>query len=178
MGYAIAHAEAVLKLQEDAEAKSEVTEKYNELIAGANKDAEEARAKKLKNSFWTGATIAGTLASAGFAARGLYEWYSGPDQSATTEGASSAGATVEQPVSEEEVAESVGVDKSAGTPEKSVEEFAVFKGKGVRILPVDSEEWISGIIKETGLEKVRIQKGNETVDIEYSAVRKAKLDYS
>lgn len=61
---------------------------------------------------------------------------------------------------------------------KSVEEFAVFKGKGIRILPVDSEEWITGIIEETDLEKVRIKKGNETVDIEYNAVRKAKLDYS
>lgn len=61
---------------------------------------------------------------------------------------------------------------------KCTEEFEVFKGKGVKILTEGNEEWLSGIIAEPGRETIRIQKGNETVDIEYNAIRKAKLDYT
>ena len=59
---------------------------------------------------------------------------------------------------------------------KSVEELAIFEGKKVRILTEGVEEWIAGTIAGMDNEKVRIQQGNETIAIDYSAIRKAKLD--
>ena len=61
---------------------------------------------------------------------------------------------------------------------KSANEFAVFKGKSVRILLENESEWIKGIIGDSSTADVDIQTSGEMKKIPYSEIRKAKLDFS
>lgn len=63
---------------------------------------------------------------------------------------------------------------------KSAGEFAVFKGKKIKLLLDDQDEWQKFIIKDTDNNCVILEiaedNSSETVKIKYSDIRKAKLD--
>ena len=61
---------------------------------------------------------------------------------------------------------------------KSANEFAVFRGRTVKILPENESEWIKGIIENSSRTEVEIQISGEMKKIPYSEIRKAKLDFS
>ncbi len=57
-------------------------------------------------------------------------------------------------------------------------EFAVFTGRGARLLRADNDQWVAGIIVEAGEDAVTLENetGRETVAMEL--IRKARLDES
>lgn len=63
---------------------------------------------------------------------------------------------------------------------KSAGEFAVFKGKKIKLLLDDQDEWQKFIIKDTDNNCVTLEiaenNSSEIVKIKYSDIRKAKLD--
>ncbi len=66
---------------------------------------------------------------------------------------------------------------------KNADEFAVFAGRGVRVLCDGESEWMHGVILSAGAEDVIIEttdNENEKIEkkIPYSQIRKAKLDFS
>ena len=61
---------------------------------------------------------------------------------------------------------------------KENSEFAVFEGRGVKVLPHTSDTWIAGIIREAGDQEVMIETADGPERIEYAEIQKAKLDYT
>lgn len=62
---------------------------------------------------------------------------------------------------------------------KSADEFAVFTGRRVKILPAEESEWIAGTLVNAGSEEIEIEINKEAgKKIPYSLIRKAKLDFS
>lgn len=62
---------------------------------------------------------------------------------------------------------------------KSADEFAVFTGRRVKILPAEESEWIAGTLVNAGSEGIEIEINKEAgKKIPYSLIRKAKLDFS
>ncbi len=65
---------------------------------------------------------------------------------------------------------------------KSADEFRIFKGRGVRILLENEDEWISGIIDSAEADELRLlvkeNSGNQSLEAKISImnIRKAKLD--
>jgi ribosome maturation factor RimP len=57
-------------------------------------------------------------------------------------------------------------------------EFAVFTGRGARLLRADNDQWVAGIIVDAGEDSVTLENdtGRETVAMEL--IRKARLDES
>ncbi len=61
---------------------------------------------------------------------------------------------------------------------KSANEFAVFKGRHVRILLENDSEWIRGIIGNSNDKEVEIQSSGEMRILPFTEIKKAKLDFS
>ncbi|MFP4300816.1 MAG: ribosome maturation factor RimP [Spirochaetaceae bacterium] len=61
---------------------------------------------------------------------------------------------------------------------KSGREFELFEGKGVRLLTLDSDDWVGGVIATSDEESVTIRtKAGERTFV-YETIKKAKLDES
>lgn len=69
---------------------------------------------------------------------------------------------------------SPGIDRTV----KRSSEYAIFRGRGVRILAGDAAEWKSGIIDRVEEGTLWLRKAGETNGFAISAIRKAQLDYS
>ncbi len=69
---------------------------------------------------------------------------------------------------------SPGIDRRI----KGVREYAVFKGKYVKILLDDETEWISGKIEESDGETLVLLVGEDKKTFSLDSVRKGKLDYT
>ncbi|MDR0402510.1 MAG: ribosome assembly cofactor RimP [Treponema sp.] len=55
-------------------------------------------------------------------------------------------------------------------------EFPYFRGRPIRCyLPAESR-WIRGILSEAGEKKIILENGDETMELEYEYIAKAKLD--
>jgi ribosome maturation factor RimP len=61
---------------------------------------------------------------------------------------------------------------------KSPAEYAIFGGRGVRVLAGDSIEWFGGIIERIEGDTLWLRKGREMHGFAVSAIRKARLDHS
>jgi ribosome maturation factor RimP len=61
---------------------------------------------------------------------------------------------------------------------RSPREWAIFKGKGVRVLLRDETEWIQGRIEGAEGGKLRLALPDGPMDLELEAVAKARLDSS
>ena len=61
---------------------------------------------------------------------------------------------------------------------KSSREYAVFKGKGLRVLTEGEAEWTGGIITEAAGDSLRLKSGDVSRTIAFSDIRKAKLDHT
>lgn len=60
---------------------------------------------------------------------------------------------------------------------KAVSEYAVFRGKGIKILTIEND-WITGIIEDTDEKMVTLKQEDKVIGIPYHDIRKAKLDYT
>lgn len=69
---------------------------------------------------------------------------------------------------------SPGIDRRI----KSAREYAIFKGKYVRILPEDDNEWISGRIAESDGKVLVLEIDDKQESFSLDNVRKGKLDYT
>jgi len=69
---------------------------------------------------------------------------------------------------------SPGIDRRI----KSSREYAIFKGKYVKILLEDSHDWISGKIEESDGVTLVLNIENNKVSYPLDTVRKGKLDYT
>ena len=69
---------------------------------------------------------------------------------------------------------SPGIDRKI----KSSREYAIFKGKGVRVLTEDSSEWVNGFIQECDNKKLILKTGDDNTEIPLDIIKKAKLDYT
>jgi len=69
---------------------------------------------------------------------------------------------------------SPGIDRTIRRPS----EYAVFQGRGVRILAGDDTEWMGGIIDRVEEGTLWLRKGREIRGFAISGIRKARLDYS
>ena len=69
---------------------------------------------------------------------------------------------------------SPGIDR----PLRSVGEWGIFKGRGVRILLKGETEWIKGRIEGADSGAARIAMKGESRVVEFSAISKARLDSS
>ena len=58
---------------------------------------------------------------------------------------------------------------------KHVREFTVFRGKEVKIMVKDKNDWERGVIVDSSEEWVRIRRKNEEKQIAFDDIRKAKL---
>lgn len=61
---------------------------------------------------------------------------------------------------------------------KDRREYRIFHNRGVKILMADSNEWTGGIIKEAGNTGFFLQTKEGIMNIEYTSIKKAKLDYT
>jgi ribosome maturation factor RimP len=61
---------------------------------------------------------------------------------------------------------------------RSAEEYAIFQGRGVRVLVGDQIEWQSGRIDRCEGGTLWLQKGKEHIGFALGDVRKARLDFS
>lgn len=59
---------------------------------------------------------------------------------------------------------------------KSFEEFGVFRGRGVRVLRVGFDEFLSGIIEGVREDALVLRVKGETVEVRRADIRKARLD--
>ncbi len=69
---------------------------------------------------------------------------------------------------------SPGIDRRI----KSAREYEVFKGKYVKILTEDSNDWISGVIEDSDGEILTLKIGEDKKTFPVSSIRKGKLDYT
>ncbi len=69
---------------------------------------------------------------------------------------------------------SPGIDRRI----KSSREYEIFKGKYVKILPEESNEWISGRIVESDGNNLILEIENKKETFSLASVRKGKLDYT
>jgi ribosome maturation factor RimP len=69
---------------------------------------------------------------------------------------------------------SPGTDRSLRSPA----EYAVFAGRGVRILSGDEKEWRRGIIDKVEEGMLWLKEGKEKHGFALAAIRRARLDYS
>lgn len=57
-------------------------------------------------------------------------------------------------------------------------EYSIFIGKGVRIMPKDTLEWKTGVILSADEKSVYIKSGEQTEEISFDTILKARLDYA
>ena len=61
---------------------------------------------------------------------------------------------------------------------KHSREYSIFKNRGIKVLLSDAKNWIGGIIKETDENGFFLQRKTGRMKIEYTSIKKAKLDYT
>jgi ribosome maturation factor RimP len=61
---------------------------------------------------------------------------------------------------------------------KDDSEFAVFTGRGVRVLLRSGDEWIGGIVDSADDTTVTIRTGDDCRSIAYADIQKARLDHA
>ena len=61
---------------------------------------------------------------------------------------------------------------------KDWKEFAVFAGRGVRVLRRGEEQWMGGIVRRADDHEVEIEGPSGLTVIQYAEIQKAKLDYT
>ena len=61
---------------------------------------------------------------------------------------------------------------------KSVREYALFRGKGLRVLSEGENDWIQGIIAEVTDNSLTLKSGDVSRTFAFSDIRKAKLDHT
>ncbi len=61
---------------------------------------------------------------------------------------------------------------------KSTAEYAIFRGKGVRILEGENAEWIGGVIETAEDGVLTLKRGGQLKKFPFSSIRKGKLDHS
>lgn len=71
------------------------------------------------------------------------------------------------------VCTSPGIDREI----KDRSEYAIFKGRGVKILLNKESDWLGGIIKDDDEKFLYLQSSQGPMNIEFETIRKAKLDY-
>jgi ribosome maturation factor RimP len=59
---------------------------------------------------------------------------------------------------------------------KGFEEFEIFKGRGVRVLRVGSDDFLRGIIDEVKGDTLVVNRRGERIEIRQAEIRKARLD--
>ena len=69
---------------------------------------------------------------------------------------------------------SPGVERAIRSPS----EYAIFAGKGVRILAGNDTEWFSGIIEGVEGDSLLLRKGKEKFGFALAGIRRARLDHS
>ncbi len=69
---------------------------------------------------------------------------------------------------------SPGIDRRI----KSSREYAIFKGKALKILQEGDSEWIGGWIRDCSEDTLFLEKDEKELNIPLSTIRKAKLDYT
>jgi ribosome maturation factor RimP len=69
---------------------------------------------------------------------------------------------------------SPGIERSIRGPA----EYAIFIGRGVRILAGEETEWFSGIIEGIEGETLQLRKGKERFRFSLAGIRKARLDHT
>ena len=69
---------------------------------------------------------------------------------------------------------SPGIDRRI----KGVREYGIFKGKYVKILPEDSNEWVSGKIVESDGKTLVLEIDKKNESFRLDGIRKGKLDYT
>jgi len=69
---------------------------------------------------------------------------------------------------------SPGIDK----PIRSAREWAIFKGKGARVLLKEGGDWIRGRIVDAGSGRVVLATSGGELSLEFDSIAKAKLDSS
>ena len=69
---------------------------------------------------------------------------------------------------------SPGIDRTI----KDNSEYAVFVGRGVRLLKKGAESWLGGVIRAGSDREVEIETAEGIETIPYAEIQKAKLDYT
>ena len=59
---------------------------------------------------------------------------------------------------------------------KTLREFSVFVGKGVRVLKASNGQWVGGIIRKLEEDTLTLVRAEEEIDIDIAEIQKAKLD--
>jgi ribosome maturation factor RimP len=72
------------------------------------------------------------------------------------------------------VCTSPGIDREI----KDRIEWAIFKGRGVKVLLYNESDWLGGIIKDVDESFLYLQTSKDLRNIEFEKIRKAKLDYN
>jgi ribosome maturation factor RimP len=75
----------------------------------------------------------------------------------------------------------VGLEVSSPGIERTIKspaEYAIFRGRGIRILEGSNTEWIGGIIETAEDGVLGLKTGGESMRFPFSSIRKAKLDHS
>lgn len=71
------------------------------------------------------------------------------------------------------VCTSPGIDREI----KDRSEYAIFKGRGVKVLLNNERDWLGGIIKDDDNSFLYLQTSQGLKNIEFETISKAKLDY-
>ena len=58
------------------------------------------------------------------------------------------------------------------------EEYRIFKGKGIKVLLMETSDWTGGIIENFHEDKLLLKSKDKMIDIDINRVKKAKLDYT
>ena len=69
---------------------------------------------------------------------------------------------------------SPGIDRQL----KSKEEYSIFTGRGIKILPANADDYTGGIISGVEGNKLFLKREKEIIEIDMDSIKKAKLDYS
>ena len=69
---------------------------------------------------------------------------------------------------------SPGIDRKL----KSVEEYSIFKGKGVKLLLQSDSAWEHGVIEQADAKTLWLNTAHGTRELELAEIKKAKLDYT
>ncbi|MCF7929095.1 MAG: ribosome maturation factor RimP [Spirochaetales bacterium] len=59
---------------------------------------------------------------------------------------------------------------------KHVDEFFALTGAGLKVLPVDADEWIHGTLEDSDDAGIEILTETDRIRIEYARIRKAQLE--
>lgn len=61
---------------------------------------------------------------------------------------------------------------------KDASEFLLYRGRGVRCYSTEKSDWVAGIVVDADSEKLVLRTKEASVELPYSTIAKARLDYS